>query len=193
MIIPLKLIFHVHHSFLSFNFVSITSQRNNDRGDSRFDFTLEAPSVDVLAMMNVMKKIMQALQQQITVQQKNIDNYEQQNALFRERPLATQKTISTAIAKVVVPKEPRQDSVSDFRRLLPDTFAGTRKPLDAEQWLVDMNNLLSAVRIPDEDMVEVVKIQLMDVARTWWLTEEDRLKEPITCKQSTESFDNKFF
>jgi len=45
--------------------------------------------------------------------------------------------------------------------------------LDAEQWLVDMTNLLNAARVPTEDQVEVVKVQLAEVARTWWLAEEE--------------------
>ena len=63
--------------------------------------------------------------------------------------------------------------MSDFRRLQPAIFSGTEKPLDAEQWLVDMTDLLKAARVPDENQVEVTKIQLKDVARTWWLAESD--------------------
>ena len=66
--------------------------------------------------------------------------------------------------------------MSDFRRLQPAVFSGTEKPLDAEQWLIDMTDLLKAARIPGENQVEVAKIQLKDVARTWWLAEEARLE-----------------
>jgi len=61
--------------------------------------------------------------------------------------------------------------VSDFRRLQPADFSGTERPLDAEQWLIDMANLLKAARIPSENQVEVAKNQLKDVIRTWWLAE----------------------
>ena len=56
--------------------------------------------------------------------------------------------------------------MSDFKRLQPVEFSGTEKPLDAEQWLIDMTDLLKAARIPGENQVEVAKIQLKDVART---------------------------
>lgn len=46
-------------------------------------------------------------------------------------------------------------------------LAGTGKPLVAEQWLVDMTNLLRAARVPEEDKVELVKNLLTDVVRTW--------------------------
>jgi len=46
------------------------------------------------------------------------------------------------------------------------TFAGTEKSLEAEQWLVDMTNLQNAARVPAEDQVETVKVQMTNVART---------------------------
>jgi len=55
--------------------------------------------------------------------------------------------------------------VSNFRRLQPADFSGTDKPLDVEQWLIDMTNLLKATRTPGENQVEVAKIQLKDMAR----------------------------
>jgi len=41
--------------------------------------------------------------------------------------------------------------------------------------------------------VKVVKIQLRDVVRTWWLVEEVRLEKPITWVQYSESFYEKNF
>ena len=52
-------------------------------------------------------------------------------------------------------------------RLNPSQFSGEEKPLDAEQWLVDMENRLTAARIPDADKVDVVKIQLIGIAHLW--------------------------
>jgi len=81
---------------------------------------------------------------------------------------------------LTVPREQRSGTVSDFRRLQPAEFSGTEKPLDAEQWLIDMTDILKAVRILGDNQVEVAKIQLKDVARTWWLAEEARLEKPIS-------------
>ena len=60
---------------------------------------------------------------------------------------------------LVAPREQRPGNVSDFRRLQPAIFSGTEKPLDAEQWLVDTTDLLKAARVPNENQVEVAKIQ----------------------------------
>ena len=63
--------------------------------------------------------------------------------------------------------------MSNFRIVQPATFSGTEKLLDSEQWLIDTTDLLKAARIPDENQVEVAKIQLKDVARTWWLARSE--------------------
>ncbi|MBZ2164404.1 retrotransposon gag domain-containing protein, partial [Alteromonas stellipolaris] len=59
--------------------------------------------------------------------------------------------------------------------------------------ITDMTNLLEAAHIPVTDQVKVIKIQLADVARTLWLAEEAKLKEPATWKIFTDKFFEKFF
>ena len=55
--------------------------------------------------------------------------------------------------------------MSDFRRLQLAAFSDTERPLDAEQWIMDTTDVMKVARIPDENQVEVTKIQLKDVAR----------------------------
>ena len=62
----------------------------------------------------------------------------------------------------------------------------------AEQWLTDMVNLLEAANIPAADQVKVVKVQLTDVARTWWLAEVN-IQGQATWKQFSDSFLERFF
>ena len=59
--------------------------------------------------------------------------------------------------------------------------------------MVDMSNLLTVARVPKDEQVEVVKVQLTDVARTWWLAEEERLEPPIAWEQFMNSFYERFF
>ena len=87
----------------------------------------------------------------------------------------------------------RPGNVSDFRRLQLAVLSGTERPLDAVQWLVDTTDFLKAAQILGENQVKVTKIQLRDVARTWWLIEEARLEKPITWDQFSESFYERFF
>ena len=104
-----------------------------------------------------------------------IENQQKQTKLLRQGLIAA-------------PKEQRPDNISDFWRLQPAIFTGAKRPLDAEQWLIDVINLLKAAWIPEENQLEVAKIQLKNVARTWWLAEEARLGKPITWDQFSKSF-----
>ena len=83
----------------------------------------------------------------------------------------------------------RPSTVSDFRRLHPTIFTG-EEPLDAEQWLIDTENLLIIAHVPEADRADVVKIQLTRVARSWWLA---HLQKPICWEKFSETFLAKFF
>ena len=83
-------------------------------------------------------------------------------------------------------------NVSDFRRLHPSNFSGNETPLEADQWLIKTEQLLNAAKIPKEDQVDVVSIQLTDITHIWWTAEMERLA-PISCKTFSESFLVKFF
>ena len=56
-----------------------------------------------------------------------------------------------------------------------------------------MTNLLEATNIPAADQVRIVKVQLADIVRTWWITEEEKLTGPATWKDFTDGFDERFF
>ena len=116
----------------------------------------------------------------LRVIQNMVENQQRQTELLRQGLIAA-------------PQERRPGNVSDFRRLQPAIFTGEERPLDAEQWLIDTTDLLKAARVPKENQVEVAKIQLKDVARTWWLAEEARLEKPVTWDQFSQSFYSRFF
>ena len=94
---------------------------------------------------------------------------------------------------IAAPKEQRSGNISDFRRLQPAIFIGKERPLYAEQRLIDITDLLKLARVPEDNQVEVAKIQLKDVARTWWLAEEERLVQHISWDQFSKSFYDRFF
>jgi len=94
---------------------------------------------------------------------------------------------------LVALQEQKPGNVLDFRRFQPTIFSGMEKPLDVEQCLVDTTDLLKVTRVPDKDSVEVAKVQLTNVVRTWWLAEEMRLEKPITWDQFSKDFYERFF
>ena len=144
-------------------------------------------------MMGEMRTMIEAQQRQNEAQQ-------QQNVLLREALIAAQQTstaaqvtATAAIERMTAPKEQRPGNISDFKRLNPRCFTGMEKPLEAEQWLTDMTNLLEATNVPEADQVKMAKIKLTDVAQTWWLAEEVKLGDNITWKLFSNSFYESFF
>lgn len=113
--------------------------------------------------------------------------------LLKNRIVTVLQATAVAIEKVAVPKKQRPKNISDFRMLNPKVITGNEKLLEAENWLVGTTNLLAVLRIPKADQVEVVKIQLTDIARTWWLAEEARMTQPISWKQFSDNFYMCFF
>ena len=59
--------------------------------------------------------------------------------------------------------------------------------------MIKMEQLLNAAKIPKEDQVDVVSIQLTDITHIWWTVEMERLAPPISWKTFSESFLVKFF
>jgi len=56
----------------------------------------------------------------------------------------------------------------------------SREASRCRKWLINTIDLSKAARILDESQVELAKIQLKDVDKTWWLAEEARLDKAIT-------------
>ena len=56
-----------------------------------------------------------------------------------------------------------------------------------------MVDLLTAARIPEANKMEVIKLQLKDVAKSWWLAEAATLQGDITWDQFSKGFLDRFF
>jgi len=69
----------------------------------------------------------------------------------------------------MAPHDQRPGNVFNFKNLQLVIFSGTEKPLDTEKWLINTINLMKAAQISNENQVKVAKIQLKNVARSWWL------------------------
>ena len=107
--------------------------------------------------------------------------------------MTAHQAATTAIDRAIAPRVQRAGNITDIKRLNPKEFSGNEKPLAAEQWLLDVTNLLQGANIPEADQVKVVKVQLVDIDRTWWAVEETKLTEPVLWKQFTDSFYERFF
>ena len=141
----------------------------NTRGNNNRVGTSNGPSGDDnVDMMRILMGMMEEQKDHRATQQEQI-------ALLRDGIIAAQQTATTAVDKAAAPKEPKVGNIADFRRLNPKEFSGNEDPLESEQWITDVENLLEAANVPVADYVKVVKVQLTDVARTWWLAEEAKI------------------
>ena len=71
--------------------------------------------------------------------------------------------------------------VSDLKRFKdtgPTTFSGSGGSIQAEEWLRRTEELLTAAEITPARKVEIVRLQLTDLARQWWASEADSIIVP---------------
>ena len=107
--------------------------------------------------------------------------------------MTAHQAATAAIDRATTPRVQQAENITDFKRLTPKEFSSNEKPLAAEQWLLDTSNLLQGANIPEAEQVKIVKVQLVDIAHTWWAVEETKLIEPASWKQFTDSFYERFF
>ena len=68
--------------------------------------------------------------------------------------------------------------VSDLKRFKdtgPTTFSGSGGSIQAEEWLRRTEELLTAAEITPARKVEIVRLELTDLARQWWASEADSI------------------
>lgn len=59
-------------------------------------------------------------------------------------------------------------TVRDFLALSPRTFEAAKSPLEADDWLRDINILLSTAKVLEEDKVLFTTLLLKGQATAWW-------------------------
>ncbi|XP_047057099.1 uncharacterized protein LOC124663440 [Lolium rigidum] len=59
-------------------------------------------------------------------------------------------------------------TIQEFLQLNPRTFDVTAEPIDADDWLREMNKTISVTHVADEDRVPYVTYLLRGVSAAWW-------------------------
>ena len=59
-------------------------------------------------------------------------------------------------------------TLRDFLQLNPRTFASSSQPLDADDWLGEMNRTIIAANVSPEDRVTFVTFLLKGESAAWW-------------------------
>ncbi|CAN6231661.1 unnamed protein product [Urochloa humidicola] len=88
------------------------------------------------------------------------------------------------------PKEKRWKRIKSFLKLKPPTFDQATKPLDAEDWLEEIEKRLELSACTKEECVEAATYQLIGTARAWWNAYYQSHENPsrICWKEFTEAF-----
>ena len=77
------------------------------------------------------------------------------------QPEAT--TVQTAVQQ-------HSHRLADFNRMQPPKFAGSGDPIEADDWLREIEMKLEVVHADDRDMVLLAVQQLRGSALAWWLS-----------------------
>ena len=59
-------------------------------------------------------------------------------------------------------------TIQEFLQLNPRTFDVTAEPIDADDWLCEMNKTISVTLVANEDRVPYVTYLLRGVSAAWW-------------------------
>ena len=144
----------------------------------------------------------EALQQQMdlhvhahTQQMTEMRAQTQQTTLIHQQQIAFQQAQQDHHRAQELARGPRGPaSIKRFRDLRPPTFAGTEQALEADEWLQRIIDALKAADVEDEKKVEIVALQLTDLAQTWWKAEAGRIEvTPIPWDTFTERFHAMYF
>ena len=63
-------------------------------------------------------------------------------------------------------------TLRDFLQLNPRTFASSSQPLDADNWLGEMNRTIIVANVSPEDRVTFVTFLLKGQSAAWWQTRQ---------------------
>ena len=117
-------------------------------------------------------------QQQVAAQQQQAAAQQQQTAILQamQEQTITMLGIVQQLGQLGAQGFPQ--GVSDLKRFKdtgPTTFSGSGGSIQAEERLRRTEELLVAAEITPARKVEIVRLELTDLARQWWATEADSI------------------
>ena len=83
-----------------------------------------------------------------------------------------------------------QRKLEGFLKLRPPTFDSSEDPIDAEDWLSEIEKKLDLTTCIDEECVSIAAHQLVGAARAWWDSFQSTHPDPANI--SWEEFTNAF-
>ncbi|XP_024018880.1 uncharacterized protein LOC112090859 [Morus notabilis] len=175
------------------------------------------PEVDWTGQMAEMRQLLQAQQQEMNALREQLARQNQappaggepahEDPPAREDPPAAggqngQEIPPAPIAHVEVegqdhyPAEDRRwiSTLERFRRMKAPEFHGSTDPIEADNWLTDVQVDLNLMRLNDHEKVLCASYMLKKEARRWWQTVElKRNVDEMTWQDFIEEFNERYF
>ena len=110
----------------------------------------------------------------------------------------------TVILEQLVQQSPRgensheggtQDSLRQFMRLKPPAFLGSANPMDADDWLTEIEKIFEARHCPEQEKVTLATFMLQGGAFDWWNVHKKKYPENylVTWAIFRQEFQRKYF
>ncbi|GMN18640.1 hypothetical protein TIFTF001_049828 [Ficus carica] len=172
--------------------------------------------VDLAAQLNELRQMMLAQQQEIgglraqlaqrnqgppdvevppaPVNQPAAPEIPDVDPVIPENPIAPE----VPVAPVAVPPAPRvrtpEELYDSFWRMKAPEFEGSTNPIDADNWLIDLQVILNFLRLNDQEKILCASFVLKKDARLWWETVQIRWDvTQMTWEDFVEEFKEKYF
>ncbi|XP_073363024.1 uncharacterized protein [Aegilops tauschii subsp. strangulata] len=89
----------------------------------------------------------------------------------------------------------KQGALREFRRLKPPVFQGSANPIEAKDWLTEIEKSFDAMHCPDEEKVTLATFMLQGGAFDWWTMHKKKYPEGylFTWESFKEEFYRKYF
>ncbi|WVZ70158.1 hypothetical protein U9M48_018846 [Paspalum notatum var. saurae] len=152
---------------------------NNNSGDSSIDESLGDSHDQEFEQPGVTNMLLNILNHQEQTQRRQTTILEQ---LMQQPPRGENQGEGKEILRA-------------FLRLQPPAFAGTSNPLEAEDWLTEIEKIFNAMHCPDEEKVTLAAFKLQGGAFDWWEAQKKKHEEGflVTWKIFKDDFNKKYF
>jgi hypothetical protein len=91
-----------------------------------------------------------------------------------------QTMVNMQNAQPQAPPPPPRDRLGDFQRTKPHTFSHAVEPMDADDWLKNVEKMVQVVQCNNREKVLLASLQLTGPTANWWDAYVEAHEEPDT-------------
>ncbi|GMN23681.1 hypothetical protein TIFTF001_047582 [Ficus carica] len=114
--------------------------------------------------------------------------------MIPENPIFPEVPMAHAAVPPAPPVRTPEELYDKFRRMKAPKFEGSTNPIEADNWLIDLQVILNFIRLNDQEKVLCASFVLRKDARLWWETVQIwRDVTQMTWEDFVEEFKEKYF